>query len=48
MIASSRFEGKLNVDLNESQTNLVLLKHFMITTMAPIIPEKKSRNSINY
>merc|ERR1712154_183503 len=42
--ASLRFEGELNVDLNEFQTNLVPFPrlHFMITSMAPITtPDKK-------
>merc|ERR1711992_464816 len=43
MTASLRFEGELNVDLNEFQTNLVPFPrlHFMITAMAPITTEKK-------
>ena len=42
MTASLRFEGKLNVGLNEFQTNLVPFPrlHFMITSMAPISTEK--------
>eukprot|EP01083_Nonionella_stella_P049951 133027_1 len=38
MTASLRFEGELNVDLNEFQTNLVPFPrlHFMITALAPI------------
>merc|ERR1712087_687642 len=38
MTASLRFEGELNVDLNEFQTNLVPFPrlHFMVTAMAPI------------
>merc|ERR1712156_1049586 len=38
MTASLRFEGELNVDLNEFQTNLVPFPrlHFMITSMAPV------------
>jgi tubulin alpha len=38
MTASLRFEGELNVDLNEFQTNLVPFPrlHFMITSLAPI------------
>jgi tubulin alpha len=38
MTASLRFEGEMNVDLNEFQTNLVPFPrlHFMITSMAPI------------
>jgi len=44
MTASLRFEGELNVDLNEFQTNLVPFPrlHFMISSMAPISsPQKK-------
>merc|ERR1712026_379582 len=43
MTASLRFDGQLNVDLNEFQTNLVPFPrlHFMISSMAPIMtPEK--------
>jgi len=43
MTASLRFGGELNVDLTEFQTNLVPFPrlHFMITSMAPILPEEK-------
>eukprot|EP01084_Bolivina_argentea_P064308 117306_1 len=43
MTASLRFEGELNVDLNEFQTNLVPFPrlHFMITAMAPVYPPTK-------
>merc|ERR1712110_855504 len=43
MTASLRFEGELNVDLNEFQTNLVPFPrlHFMITAMAPVCTVKK-------
>merc|ERR1712113_278819 len=43
MTASLRFEGELNVDLNEFQTNLVPFPrlHFMITSMAPVTTRKK-------
>ena len=43
MTASLRFEGELNVDLNEFQTNLVPFPrlHFMITSMAPVVTPKK-------
>merc|ERR1712087_344689 len=43
MTASLRFEGELNVDLNEFQTNLVPFPrlHFMLTAMAPITTQKK-------
>jgi tubulin alpha len=41
MTASLRFNGELNVDLNEFQTNLVPFPrlHFMTTGMSPIIPK---------
>merc|ERR1712130_180712 len=41
--ASLRFEGELNVDLNEYQTSLVAFPrlHFMITAMAPLVTPKK-------
>ena len=43
MTASLRFEGELNVDLNEFQTNLVPFPrlHFMITAMAPVVTAAK-------
>ena len=43
MTASLRFEGEMNVDLNEFQTNLVPFPrlHFMTTGMAPILPKSK-------
>jgi tubulin alpha len=43
MTASLRFEGELNVDLNEFQTNLVPFPrlHFMTTGMAPILSKDK-------
>merc|ERR1712156_1239816 len=43
MTASLRFQGELNMDLQEFQTNLVPFPrlHFMITSMAPITTEKK-------
>jgi tubulin alpha len=47
MTASLRFEGELNVDLNEFQTNLVPFPrlHFMTTSLAPILTPKKKRDS---
>merc|ERR1711994_280573 len=49
MTASLRFEGELNVDLNELQTNLVPFPrlHFMITSMAPVTTEKKKETTNN-
>merc|ERR1711997_133338 len=49
MTASLRFEGELNVDLNEFQTNLVPFPrlHFMITAMAPVITKKKKETTNN-
>merc|ERR1711973_1075572 len=43
MTASLRFDGELNVDLGEFQTNLVPFPrlHFMTTSLAPVISEKK-------
>merc|ERR1712142_1070911 len=44
MTASSRFDGELNVDLGEFQTNLVPFPrlHFMTTALAPVISKKKA------
>merc|ERR1712066_593383 len=44
MTASLRFDGELNVDMNEFQTNLVPFPrlHFMTTSLAPITSSKKS------
>merc|ERR1712241_1237042 len=44
MTASLRFDGELNVDLVEFQTNLVPFPrlHFMTTALAPVISKKKS------
>merc|ERR1711874_746487 len=44
MTASLRFDGELNVDLNEFQTNLVPFPrlHFMTTALAPVISKKKA------
>merc|ERR1711972_604124 len=49
MTASLRFEGELNVDLNEFQTNLVPFPrlHFMITAMAPITTQDKKETTNN-
>jgi len=46
MTASLRFEGELNVDLNEFQTNLVPFPrlHFMTTAMSPITTTAKIQN----
>merc|ERR1719163_968174 len=43
MTASLRFEGSLNVDLNEFQTNLVPYPrvHFMMTSYSPLLPASK-------
>jgi len=43
MTASLRFQGELNMDLQEFQTNLVPFPrlHFMLTSMAPVTTEKK-------
>jgi len=44
MTASLRFDGELNVDLGEFQTNLVPFPrlHFMTTGLAPVISKKKA------
>jgi len=44
MTASLRFDGELNVDLGEFQTNLVPFPrlHFMTTSLAPVISMKKA------
>jgi len=44
MTASLRFDGELNVDLGEFQTNLVPFPrlHFMTTAMAPVISTAKA------
>jgi tubulin alpha len=49
MTASLRFDGELNVDLNEFQTNLVPFPrlHFMTTGMAPIQTPKKAKTNSN-
>jgi len=49
MTASLRFEGELNVDLNEFQTNLVPFPrlHFMTTSMSPIATPSKAESDKN-
>merc|ERR1712018_898832 len=44
MTASLRFDGELNVDMNEFQTNLVPFPrlHFMTTSLAPVISSAKA------
>lgn len=44
MTASLRFDGQLNVDLNEFQTNLVPYPriHFMLTSYSPIVSSEKA------
>merc|ERR1719305_1242800 len=44
MTASLRFDGELNVDMNEFQTNLVPFPrlHFMTTSLAPVITQAKT------
>merc|ERR1712048_210091 len=44
MTASLRFDGELNVDLGEFQTNLVPFPrlHFMTTALAPVISKEKA------
>merc|ERR1712060_903923 len=46
-MGSLRFEGELNVDLNEFQTNLVPFPrlHFMITSMAPVTTKEKKETA---
>merc|ERR1712025_1301742 len=48
MTSALRFEGELNVDMNEFQTNLVPFPrlHFMTTSLAPVLnPKKKERET---
>jgi len=49
MTAALRFDGELNVDMNEFQTNLVPFPrlHFMTTSLAPVISEKKKDQETN-
>merc|ERR1712113_646698 len=52
MTAAIRFDGELNVDMNEFQTNLVPFPrlHFMTTSLAPVISKSKANredNSVN-
>jgi len=49
MTSSLRFDGELNVDMNEFQTNLVPFPrlHFMTTSLAPIASDKKKESSGN-
>jgi len=44
MTAALRFDGELNVDMNEFQTNLVPFPrlHFMTTSLAPVISTSKA------
>jgi len=44
MTAALRFDGELNVDLGEFQTNLVPFPrlHFMTTSLAPVVSKKKA------
>merc|ERR1712157_620771 len=46
MTAALRFDGELNVDLGEFQTNLVPFPrlHFMTCGLAPVISKKKSKH----
>merc|ERR1711972_1176296 len=49
MTAALRFDGELNVDLGEFQTNLVPFPrlHFMTTGLAPVISKKKTDHEPN-
>merc|ERR1712026_478519 len=46
MTAAIRFDGELNVDMNEFQTNLVPFPrlHFMTTSLAPVISKGKTEH----
>merc|ERR1712226_1344763 len=49
MTAALRFDGELNVDMNEFQTNLVPFPrlHFMTTSLAPVISAAKADRETN-
>jgi len=49
MTAALRFDGELNVDMNEFQTNLVPFPrlHFMTTSLAPVISKTKATAESN-
>jgi len=49
LTAALRFEGELNVDMNEFQTNLVPFPrlHFMTTSMSPILSKNKADTDTN-
>merc|ERR1719335_975451 len=49
MTAALRFEGELNVDMNEFQTNLVPFPrlHFMTSSFAPVINKQKVGHDSN-
>jgi len=49
MTAALRYDGELNVDMNEFQTNLVPFPrlHFMTTSLAPLVNEKKKERQSN-
>jgi len=49
MTAALRFDGELNVDMNEFQTNLVPFPrlHFMTTSLAPVASPKKAETASN-
>jgi len=46
MTAALRFDGELNVDMNEFQTNLVPFPrlHFMTTSLAPVVSASKNEH----
>jgi len=49
MTAALRFEGELNVDMNEFQTNLVPFPrlHFMTSSFAPVVNKQKTDHESN-